>query len=102
MDYRNRSYYLATIDYLSYDMRIRYFKIADPSLKIHTPYNHFKDNNSEYDGEYTKILGYSGYWQMMLSCKKENEDILEYELAKAERNDTRSYFLKLSRELCGQ
>lgn len=108
MDYRNRNYYLLSIDYLSYDMRMEYFKLATPSLKVHTPYNHFK-NNKGYDGEYTKILGYGGYWQMMLSCKKEDENALEYELRKAERNDkysglycTGSHFLKLDKELCGQ
>lgn len=110
MDYRNRNYYLVTIDYCSYDMRMRYFQIAAPSLKVHSPYNHFKCNEKEYDGRYTRHLGYGGYWQMMLSCKKEDSDALEYELRKAERNDreynsiylTGSKFLKLNKELCGQ
>ena len=58
-------------------MRMRYFKLAAPSLKIHSPYNHFKNSNKEYDGEYTKDLGYGGYWQMMFSCKREDSDWLE-------------------------
>ena len=109
MDYRYRNYYLVTIDYCSYDMRMKYFRIVAPSLKIHSPYNHFKSNDKEYDGEYTKTLGYGGYWRMMLSCKKEDENALEYELRKAKRNDkysslycTGSHFLKLDKELCGQ
>ena len=110
MDYRYRNYYFVTIDYCSYDMRMRYFKLAAPSLKIHSPYNHFKNSNKEYDGEYTKDLGYGGYWQMMFSCKREDSETLEYELRKAERRDreynsiysTGSKFLKLNKELCGQ
>lgn len=104
MDYRDRNYYLVSIDYCSHDMRLRYFKIAAPSLKICAPYNHFKHNNEDYDGVFTRKQGYSGYWQMMLSCKKEDSDALEYELRKAERRDrpSYSYFLKLSKELCGQ
>ena len=46
---------------------------------------------------------------MMISCKKEDSEALEYELRKAERNDNDSrpmrygsHFLKLSKELCGQ
>lgn len=91
-------------------MRMRYLRIAAPSLKIHSPYNHFKSNNRGYDGEYTKQLGCGGYWQMMVSCKKEDEEALEYELRKAVRNDREynsiysfsSSFFKLDKYLCGQ
>lgn len=106
MDYRNRNYYLVTIDYSSYDMRMRYYKLAAPSLKRHAPYGHFKNGNkfdSFNDG------AKSNCWQMMLSCKKEDSEALEYELRKAERNDHHfcynflgSHFLKLSKELLGQ
>ena len=107
MDYRNRSYYLAKINYFSYDMRMHSYYLAAPSLKIHTPYNHFKGNKEDYDGVYTRKMGYAGYWQMMLSCKKEDSESLEYELRKAERRDVNhwcskpSYFLKLDKELNG-
>ena len=104
MDYRERSYYLVTIDYISYDMRLKYYKLAAPSLKIHAPYNHIKWSDREKD------LLHGSYWQMMLSCKKEDSEALEYELRKAERNDNEynsvysfgSHFIKLSKELCGQ
>lgn len=104
MDYRNRRYYLAKISYFSYDMRMHYFRMVAPSLKIHTPYNHFIKNETDYDGVYTKQLGHRGYWQMMLSCKEEEAESLEYELRKAERRDEQgtSYFFKLTKELCGQ
>ena len=107
MDYRKRNYYLVTIMYFSYDTRMHYYRLAAPSLKIHAPYNHFKNSDKAYDGEFAKKLGYNSYWQMMLSCKKEDSDALEYELRKAERADNEygihgSYFLKLSKELCGQ
>jgi hypothetical protein len=97
MDYRHRNYYLAKIDYFSYDMRIEYFKWAAPSLKIHPPYYHIRSNHRPQDC----ING--RYWQMMLSCKKEDSETLEYELRKAERRDEgASRFLKLNKEICGQ
>jgi hypothetical protein len=110
MDYRHRDYYLVSIDYSSYDMRMQYYKIAAPSLKIHPPYNHFK-NGRDWDMYNDVAKGY--YWQMMMSCKKEDSEALEYELRKAERNDNSnrhwtfggiygSHFLKLSKELLGQ
>lgn len=104
MDYRKRNYYLVSILYSSYNMRLSYFKLAAPSLKICAPYNHFKHNDKEYDGAFTGKQGYSKYWQMMLSCRKEDSDALEYELRKTVRRDGQNYsrFLKLSKELCGQ
>lgn len=105
MDWRKRNYYLVSISYNSYDMRMRYYKLASPSLKIHPPYNHFK-NGQMLDRHNDGAKGH--YWQMMLSCKKEDTEALEYELRKAERNDgcisswSKSHFLKLSKELLGQ
>ena len=106
MDYRYRDYYLVTINYLSYDMRMEYYKIAAPSLKIHSPYNHFK-NGRELDMYNDGAKGHR--WQIMISCKKEDSETLEYELRKAERRDdsihpwiSGSHFLKLSKELLGQ
>lgn len=97
MDYRHRNYYLVKLDPCAREMRIRYFKLASPSLKIHTPYYHIKYNNQSQD----KING--RYWQMMLSCKTEDSDALEYELRKANRNDGfGSHFFKLNKGICGQ
>lgn len=102
MDYRKRNYYLVTIDYISYDTRLKFYKLATPSLKIHSPYNHVKNicGRDYIDGR---------YWQMMLSCKKEDSEALEYELREAERSDKHgslysqgSYFLKLDKFLLGQ
>lgn len=103
MDYRNRNYYLVNIDYVSYDMRLKIFKLVTPSLKIHPPYNHVKNKHQH---DYVDGLT----WQMMLSCKKEDSEALEYELRKAERNDNDynsvrsfgSHFIKLDKKLCGQ
>lgn len=98
MDYRDRNYYLVRLDYFSYKMRMGYFKLAAPSLKIHPPYYHIKNNHQPQDcieGRYWQT------WHMMLSCKKEDSEALEYELRKTERRDG-SRFLKLTKELCGQ
>jgi hypothetical protein len=97
MDYRHRNYYLVKLDPFARDMRVRYFKLASPSLKIHPPYYHIKYNKYPQD----KIDGW--YWQMMLSCKIEDSDALEYELQKANRRDDfGSRFFKLNKEICGQ
>lgn len=108
MDYRNRNYYLVTIDPNAYDMRMRYFYNAAPSLKMYGPYNHFK-YGKRYDGESTKGITQNTYWQLMMSCKKEDSEALEYELRKAKRMDKPenswslgSYFLRLDKALCGQ
>lgn len=82
MDYRHRAYYLVKFDGLSYDMRIRNLQICVPSIKIHPPYNHMK-NGLKYDGDSIKKAA----WQMLVSCRKEHEEALRYELRKAERRD---------------
>ena len=97
MDYRFRNYYLVHIGSFSYNMRLNNFKLLIPSLKIHPPYYHLKSNGHSAD----KING--RYWQMMLSCKKEDSEAIEYELNKAVRRDERgSRFIKLNKEICGQ
>ena len=100
MDYRNRKYYLATFQWTSYEMRIANLKMISPALKINPPYNHFK-NGKEYDGENTKGKS-SSYWQMMISCNKKDAEAVEYELRKAARNERNSYFLEITKEMCGQ
>ena len=103
MDYRERDYYLVRLDCLTYHMRMQHLKLAAPSLKVHPPYNHFKNNDSDYDAVFTRKLGLGGYWQMMLSCRKEDSGAVEYELRKAERRDGYgSRVLKLNKEMCEQ
>ena len=104
MDWRRRNYYLVTISYLTYEMRMKYYRMAAPSLKIHAPYGHFK-NGKELDRLNDGAKGH--YWQMMLSCLKEDSDALEYELRKASRRDNNngtfgSHFIKINKEICGQ
>ena len=102
MDYRFRKYYLVKMPFDSYDMRLRFFKIAAPSLKIHSPYNHFKENKKDYDGVYTRLIGLSSMWNLLISCNKEDSESLEYELKKSKRNDTGSNFLEVHKNLLGQ
>ena len=105
MDWRNRNYYLVRLCVSSRDMRMEYFKTAAPSMKMHSPYNHFKsneNNNFDHDGKYSKITGVH-IPEMMISCKKADAEALEYELRKAvRRDDNCSNFYKLSKEICGQ
>jgi len=72
MDRRERRYYLVSLSYLSYDMRLRTIKICVPSLKM----NSAKPHNG--------LIKY----QQLFSCRKEHSESLEYELRKAERRDS--------------
>ena len=102
MDYRYRKYFLVKIPSDSYDMRLRYFRIAAPSLKIHSPYNHFTRNIARYDGDYTRCHGLASNWNMMISFKKEEYESLYYELRKSKRNDKGADFQELHKEFVGQ
>lgn len=95
MDYRFRKYYLVAFNVAVYDMRIKHLKSFAPSLKIHPPYNHFKNNDKDYDGNYTHT-----YHQLMISCKKEEAEAVEYELRKHSR--TEDTFIELTKKVCGQ
>ena len=52
MDWRERNYYLVYTNPFAYRMRHEYYRLAAPSLKRHSPYNHFKEymNYANYDG----------------------------------------------------
>lgn len=104
MDYRHRKYYLVSIPYFSRDMRIRYFKIVAPSLKMHSPYNHFchRDNEQAYDGKWSNLTGVMRP-DIMMSCTIEDSAALEYELHKMVRNDDGyGKFFELTKNLCKQ
>ena len=104
MDYRHRKYYLVSIPYFSRDMRIGYFKIAAPSLKMHTPYNHvhIKEDFEAYDGIWHEHTGVRRP-DAMLSCRIEDSNALEYELRKMVRNDyPYGKFFELTKNYCLQ
>lgn len=106
MDYRHRKYYLVSIPYFSRNMRIGYFKIAAPTIKMHIPYNHFKHgklkNIQQYDGLHFLETNMRRP-DMMVSCKIEDSDALEYELRKMVRNDDPyGAFCEITKEFCGQ
>lgn len=104
MDWRQRDYYLIKTDYMSYEMRHRFYKLAAPSVKYHIPYNHFPNGNKKmnYDGDFHTVCGMASP-QEMISCKKEESENLEYELRKAFRNDgCGSRFVKLDKTMTRQ
>ena len=78
MDYTNRKYYLAR--FYNPNQCIDILKRNIPSIKIHSPYNHFRNDKAKritkmksitipkpdiYDGD---VCGY--YVQVMISCPK--------------------------------
>lgn len=106
MDYRHRKYYLVSVPYFSRSMRMNYFKIAAPSIKISPPYNHILHRQpkytSNYDGLWYKETGIHRP-DMMISCKIEDADSLEYALRKMVRNDDGyGKFYELTKSFCGQ
>lgn len=103
MDYRKRRYFLARLDYTQYNYRIEQLKICVPSIKFSPPYNHFRKDVTigKYDGNVKGIP--NGCWQMMISCDKEYEEALLYELRKAQRRDDFGCdWFELTKEICGQ
>lgn len=100
MDWRKRSYYLVRTASSTYDIRHKLYKIAAPSLKRHSAYNHFIGNKGVDISSVDEMSFY--YPQEMLSCKIEESEALEYELKKAKRRDGGSRFVKLTKEKCGQ
>lgn len=107
MDWRERKYYLASIPWDTKDMRLRFFKIAAPSLKVSSPYGH--KVYYEKKGKLRSV--YDGVWyrdtglylpDCMMSCRTEEAEALEYELRKMVRNDGCSGFYELTKEFCGQ
>lgn len=104
MDYRHRKYYLVSLPWFSKDMRLRYFRIAAPSMKIYPPYNHVLSEKPHplYDGH---LRFDTGVYRpnMMISCKTEDAEALEYELRKMVRNDEHcGAFFELTKTFCGQ
>lgn len=108
MDYRSRKYYLVSIPYFSRDMRLSYFKIAAPTLKMSPPYNHIRKEDIkkyDYDGKHFRQTDVRRP-DMMISCRIEDAEALEYELRKMVRNDNDFYgrpkFCELTKEICRQ
>lgn len=88
MDYRERKYYFVLIEYGSYDMRLRYFHIVAPSLKVHYM--------NDYRRRFAKQCDFM-YPNLLLSCRKEDAEDLEYEMRKAERRDSYSTWQEVTR-----
>lgn len=70
MDWRRRNYYLVTISYLTYEMRMKYYRMAAPSLKIHAPYGHFK-NGKELDRFNDGAKGHEHFEELRTTIKTE-------------------------------
>lgn len=105
MDYRNRKYYIVNWSY-DRDYRIKNLKLFAPSIKMHSPYNHFKSFEGEegkiYDGV-AKDLTDIRFVDTMMSCKNEEAPAVEYELRKMVRRDSgRGKFCELTKDMCGQ
>lgn len=92
MDYRNRRYFLVQFENGSRQMRMRFIKNADPSVKFSPPYGHFA--MSKYDGDYHAI---TEIWfpSCMIGCNADKATAVQYELNKMVREDRYSKYCKL-------
>lgn len=91
MDYRERNYYYYKFDQWSGEMRFDYFKIAAPSVKFHF-------NNYLHD---IARIG-SNYSSCMISCKKEESEVLECELEKSVKQDYWAKYFKITKDMLKQ
>lgn len=80
MDWRDRKYYVASFSPEAYDMRMEILKSIE-GVKLHPSTNH--KINTKFSDE--KEL--RGSYHVLIGCKADIKDIVEFELRKAERND---------------
>lgn len=92
MDWRGRKYYIANFSPESYDMRIEILKNID-GIKLHNPTKH--NFNIKLPDE--KEL--RGNYHVLIGCKIDVKDIIEFELRKAERLDKHSRWKEIQRDV---
>jgi len=92
MDWRGRKYYVARFSSDAYSMRIGILKNID-SVRLHCP------AQSDYKIRISDEVEPRGYYQILIGCKLEDSEIVEYELRKAERNDSCSDWKEIKRDM---
>jgi len=79
MDWRNRKYYVVNFCPNAYEMRIDILRNID-GIKLRNPKYDF---NVKLPDEAES----RGCYQVLIGCREDDSEIIEYELRKAERND---------------
>lgn len=92
MDWRARKYYIANFSPESYDMRIEILKNID-GVKLHNPTKH--NFNIKLPDEKEP----RGYYHVLIGCKADIKDIVEFELRKSERRDRYSSWKEIQRDV---
>ena len=92
MDWRDRKYYVVRFSPDSYDMRIRILKNIE-GVKLNPSTNH-KINTKFPDEKEPR-----GSYHVLIGCKADIKDIVEFELRKAERNDWCSSWKEVQRDI---
>lgn len=102
MDWRGRKYYVAKFSSESYDMRIKIFKNIG-NVRLHNP------NKYDFNVKLPDEKESRGYYHVLIGCKIDEKDIVEFELRKAERRDKGSSWKEIQRDIgkkyfdiCGQ
>jgi len=92
IDWRNRKYYVAKFSPESYDIRIEILKNID-GVKLHTP------TKNDFSIKLPDEKEPRGYYHILIGCKTDIKDIVEFELRKAERNDWYSSWKEIQRDI---
>lgn len=109
MDYRERRYFLCRFDGHSGYNRHKKKLCKDidlikhiKSVKIHQPYNHFKNSKHSYDSNNCKA---AGYVQNMISVRKEYAQQLINIIQSIKLNEDKNWctnYYEITKEICGQ
>lgn len=92
IDWRGRKYYAAKFDYDSIMMRVRFIKLIDRHITVHYR------KKLDYDRVLNDEDSPRGYHDLVIGCKTEFAEAVEYELRKAERNDCYSRWREIRRK----
>jgi hypothetical protein len=92
MDWRDRKYYVASFSPEAYDMRMKILKSIE-GVKLHSSTNH--KINTKFPDE--KEL--RGSYHVLIGCKADIKDIVEFELREAKRNDWWAKWKEVQRDI---
>jgi hypothetical protein len=91
MDWRSRKYYVAKFSPESYDMRIEILKNIG-EIKLHSP------TKCDFNIKLPDEKEPRGHYHVLIGCRIDKKDIVEFELRRAERRDMYSNWKEIQRD----
>ena len=90
MDWRKRRYYCVKFDSDSVDFRLRILK-SIKSVKFY-PYRYVPKQLDEHEDR--------GFYHFLITVNNSQSEIVEYELKKAQRNDSFCFWKEIKKNIC--